>query len=381
MLRLETTSLNFISIGMRSNVTLFFGIIFSLVESLHTNIVQISILMGTAPIIWGMTSLIMPRLMSKFSLYQIILVAAWTLALSAVFRLFGGTFPLFFFTLTLNIGIGILNISIPAWVKQIAPNRTDLLLGRHYKIMLLASGCSIIMAVAILDTGNHWKWAFAPWLVPSLIGASLLIFVPERLTAQSAEVSVTKSYQSANGAGLSTFILFFGIQGVASHAFGVWSPSIMIDFGFSTLNSAIVCAMLTIVGAFLASKLLSQQLSQAALQKCFKIASLLLFVGYIQILSKQVLIFSLGLFLVFCSQGIIFLIGLISITRWSNDVSQVLAASSKIQGWGYVLTGFGPICVGLIRQSQGSWEACIYFMIFCTLGLYITGLKTLRSES
>jgi len=381
MLRLETISLNFISIGMRSNVTLFFGIIFSLVETLNTNIVQISILMATAPIIWGMTSLIMPRLMSKFSLYQIILVAAWTLALSAVFRLLGGIFPLFFFTLTLNIGIGILNISIPAWVKQIAPNSTDLLLGRHYKIMLLASGCSVIMAVLILDTGNYWKWAFVPWLIPSLIGASLLIFVPDRLTARSAEVTITESNHSANGARLSTFILFFGIQGVASHAFGVWSPSIMIDYGFSTLSSAIVCATLTIVGAFLASKLLSQQLSQAALLMCFKIASLLLLVGFIQLLSKQVQIFSLGLFLVFSSQGIIFLISLISITRWSNDVSQVLAASSKIQGWGYVITGFGPICVGLIRQSQGSWESSIHFLIFCTLALSITGLKTLRSES
>ena len=381
MLRLETISLNFISIGMRSNVTLFFGIIFSLVESLHTNILQISILMGTAPIIWGMTSLIMPRLISKFSLYQIILVAAWTLALSAVFRLFGGIIPLFFFTLILNIGIGILNISIPAWVKQIAPNCTDLLLARHYKIMLLASGCSIITAVVILDSGSNWKWAFAPWLVPSLIGASLLIFVPERLTSQSEEVTITKSNRSTNGAGFSTFILFFGIQGVASHAFGVWSPSILIDYGFSALTSAIVCASLTIVGAFLASKLLSQQLSQTALQKCFKIASFFLLVGFIQLLSKQVQIFSLGLILVFCSQGIIFLISLISITRWSNDVSQVLAASSKIQGWGYVTTGFGPICVGLIRQSQGSWEACIYFLIFCTLALSITGLKTLRSES
>lgn len=381
MLRLETISLNFISIGMRSNVTLFFGIIFSLVESLNSNIVQISILMATAPIIWGMTSLIMPQLMSKFSLHQIILVAAWTLALSAVFRLLGGILPLFFFTLTLNIGIGILNISIPAWVKQIAPNSTDSLLGRHYKIMLLASGCSIVMAVLILDSGNHWKWALAPWLVPSLIGASLLIFVPDRLTARPAEVTVTKSSHSGSNTGISTFILFFGIQGVASHAFGVWSPSIMIDYGFSTLTSAIMCAILAIAAAFLASKLLSRQLPQAALLMCFKIASLLLLVGFIQLLSKQVQIFSLGLFLVFSSQGIIFLISLISITRWSNDVSQVLAASSKIQGWGYVITGFGPICVGLIRQSQGSWEACIYFMIFCTLALFATGLKTLRLES
>lgn len=155
----------------------------------------------------------------------------------------------------------------------------------------------------------------------------------------------------------------------------------MIDYGFSTLTSAITCAILAIVGAFLASKLLSQQLSQAALLMCFKIASLFLLVGFIQLLSEQVQIFSLGLFLVFCSQSIIFLISLISIASWSNDVSQVLTASSKVQGWGYVISGFGPICVGLIRQSQVSWDACIYFMIFCTLALSIMGWKTLKSDS
>ncbi len=378
MRRLELLSLDFLSMSMRSNVTLFFGIILSLIESLNSNIVQISMLVATAPIIWGMTSLIMPRLMSKYSVYQIVSAGAWILAVSAALRLTGEIFTLFFFTLTLNIGIGILNIAIPAWVKQIAPNATEVLLSRHYKIMLLASGCSIIMSVVMLETGSDWKWAFAPWLVISLLGAGLLTFVPNELITRSSKIIETTSNSSGNRTGLIIFILFFGIQGISSQAFGAWAPTLIIDYGFTTLTSAIVCAILATMGAFLASKLLSQQLSQAKLQMYLKVASVLLVLGFLQLFSEQLPIFSLGLLLIFCSQSIIFLISLISIARWSNDVNQVLRVSLTVQGFGYVIAGFGPICVGLIRQSQGSWEACIFFMIICTLAQFVFGRKTLK---
>ena len=379
MRRLETYCLNLLSLSMRSNVTLFFGIIFSLIESLNSNIFQISILVALAPIIWGMTSLVMPFLMSKLSVYQIIQVAAWILALSAVLRLTSGIFNLLFFTLTLNIGVGILNISIPAWVKQIAPTSTDVFLSRHYKIMLLGSGCSIIMAVLLLDGGHGWQWAFAPWLVPSLIAASLMVFVPDRSTVQSKELTKPKAHHSENSAGLSIFIMFFGTQGITSHSFGAFAPSIMVDYGFNTLTSAIACAVLATTGAFIASKFLSHQLSQTALQVFFRISSLLLLVGLLLLLLDQTQLFSIGLLLVFWSQSNIFLISLISISRWSSDVKIVLRVSLRVQGWGYLMAGLGCLCVGLIRQSQGSWEASIYFIICFSAMQVLVGRKTLST--
>jgi len=381
MRRVELLSLNLISIGMRSNVTLFFGIIFSLIDSLDSNILQISVLVATAPIIWGMTSLIIPKLMAKFTLYQIILVGSWILALSAILRLVGGLVTLFLFTITLNIGIGILNISIPAWVKQIAPDSTDHLISRHYRIMLLASGFSIIMSVLILNTGYDWKWAFVPWVVSNFIGALLLFFVSDKFLKVSKEPVEALENGPVVRVGLFNFIIFFGIQGAASHAFGAWSPTIMVDYGFSTLSSAIACAFLATSGAFLASKLLSRQLTQVALLGSFKIANILLLIGFVQLLSDRVQVFSLGLVLVFGSQSIIFLIGLILIARWSSDIAKVLTTSLRVQGWGYVIAGFGPICVGLIRENQGSWEICIYFMMICTLVQFATGRVTINSSN
>jgi CP family cyanate transporter-like MFS transporter len=376
--RIETFSLNFLSVGMRSNSTLFFGIILSLIDTLGTNILQISFLIASAPMIWGMTSFIIPGLMSRFTLYQIMLVGAWILALSSVLRLAGGLFVLFLFSITLNVGIGILNITIPGWIKQISPNSTDLLISRHYKIMLLASGVSIIMSVLILNTGTDWKWAFVPWLITNLIGATTFIFVSDRTTTKSVRQSKTLTNNLGARSRLATFILFFGSQGAASHAFGAWSPTLMIDYGFTALSSAIVCALLSILAAFFASKLLSKQLSQLALLKSFKIANALLLIGFLQLLSDRVQLFSLGMVLVFGSQSVIFLISLISIVRWSQDVSQVLEASLRVQGVGYVLSGFGPICVGLILENQESWQFVVYFMMMCTLVQVTTGWVTLN---
>lgn len=79
------------------------------------------------------------------------------MALSAFLRLVGDLVTLFLFTVSLNIGIGILNITIPAWVKQTAPDSSDHSIVKHDRIMFLTSGLSIIMSLSILNTGFHWK--------------------------------------------------------------------------------------------------------------------------------------------------------------------------------------------------------------------------------
>jgi len=88
-----------------------------------------------------------------------------------------------------------------------------------------------------------------------------------------------------------------------------------MDYGFSALSSAMVCAFLATSGAFCASKLLSRQLTQVTLLKSFKMAKIMSFMGLAHLLSDRVPMFSLGLILAFGSQSIIFRIVLVSIER------------------------------------------------------------------
>lgn len=280
-----------------------------------------------------------------------------------------GTVGLFLGTVVIGLGIGVLNVILPAVVKSEYPERVGPMTSAYSTVMSAFASLSGAVSVPIA-LAFGWKTALAVWLI--VVALALIAWYPHRglrlsAAAESAEngekrTSITKCAMTWH------ITAFMGLQSLLFYCFVAWYATILQTKGYTETASGYYSSLMMLCGlpgAFImpiiAAKTKRQSLWGAIL-------------GVVYALGPAAAIFAqtaAGLVISMICAGfasgacIAFAMALFGLhTKDARDAS---ALSGLAQGVGYLVAAVGPFCTGWLFDLTGDWTLAL--VILTGLGL------------
>src|SRR5262249_32047062 len=130
-----------------------------------------------------------------------------------------------------GVGIGIVNVLLPALIKKDFPNSAASMTGVYTMALAggaaLASGPTVPLRTLMADS---WPWALAAWAVPVL--AAMLVWLPRLHDAPEASAARRLPLQGIWRNGLAWQVTFFmGLQSALAYCVFGWLAPILRDRG------------------------------------------------------------------------------------------------------------------------------------------------------
>jgi CP family cyanate transporter-like MFS transporter len=266
-------------------------------------------------------------------------------------RVLGGSALLVAGSLLACAGIALANVLLPPIVKSHFPHRVGTVTGAYSAVLSGGAAIGAAVTVPVADAAGSWRVGLAIWAVLAL--AALVAWAPYcRVPEQLAQRRRGPSLRRSPVAWAVT--LLFAIQGVAAYVVMSWLPTIYLDAGFSHEESGLLLAVSILVGVpvfFVVPSLATRLKSQGHLIAGL---TLLMGAGFLGLWLAPVAGAWLWAVLLGVGGGI-FPVVLTLFSLRTADAEGTAALSSMAQSVGYLLAAPGPMVIGLLHDSSGSW--------------------------
>src|SRR5699024_5928049 len=149
------------------------------------------------------------------------------------------TLPLFIGTAIIGIGIAIMNVLLPAVIKDKFPEKVGRMTSVYSTSMAIcaatASGVSVPLA---MGAGLGWELALLSWAMIAMLGIVVWILVVRRESPSMENDAEQKSGSPVGGSPWKSPLawqvtLFMGMQSFLFYVMVSWLPEMMQSFGFS----------------------------------------------------------------------------------------------------------------------------------------------------
>lgn len=248
------------------------------------------------------------------------------------------------------------NVLLPSLVKRYFPTRTGLMVGAYGVTLGLGGAVAAVVpqqvVAAVGDDG--WRWALGMWAVLAVVSALPWLAVPARpasVRGTPAAVPMRALLRSRLAWALA---LFFGVQAMQAYVVIGWSAQYLRDAGLSAstagwllgLNTLLTIPLNGLVPVLAVRQRLQRPvLGTSLLAYVIAWSGLWLAPTAAPVLWMSVLAIGLGSFPLALT-----LFGL----RAASPESTA-ALSTFAQGIGYLLSGLGPLLVGLLHGATGDY--------------------------
>ncbi|MEF9952076.1 MAG: MFS transporter [Clostridium sp.] len=334
-------------------------------------------------IVFGIISILTPKLDSLFGKKSTIIGSLVFLSLGLLIRSFGTIPSLLVGTIVLALGIGISNVLLSSViVDRATPGDVGTLTGTLTTTMgmfaAIASGSSIALASII-----GWKLSLGIFIVPSIIALIVWILFNKSYPKEEKKSS-TKS--SAN---LSHMLkdklvwqvaLFMGSQSWLAYVVFAWVPSILIDRGMSPSLAAISLMMIqlfSLPASFIVPIISGKKTTQS---RDVALTSTLSLLGSLTLFSSNLPLIFIGLILIGIGQGASISFAYLFFAMRGNNPSETATLSGLSQTIGYFLASTGPLMFGFIRDTTFSWTTSLIIMIIVHIFLITSGILSGRNK-
>lgn len=323
-----------------------------------------------------------PSLSARFRDSHVLSGALLTMAAGLVLRAVSGSFWLFLVgTVLAMVGGALGNVLLPALVKRYFPTRTGLLVGAYSTAMLAGGAIAAVAAapIAAAAGADGWRWALGVWAVPAVLAVLPWLVVPARPGAARRDRPVVRMRPLARSPLALALTAFFAAQSLEAYVVFGWVAQYLRDSGLSAATAGLLLGVNTIVGIPL-SAVVAPLTVRAGMQRPMLVAFVACYVGgwvglwlaptTVPVVWMLLLAVGLASF-----PMVLALIGLRARTAETTT-----ALSTFTQGWGYVLAGFGPLLVGILRGATGGYTGMFVVVLTGVAGLAVSGWFVTRQR-
>ncbi|MBG0832388.1 MFS transporter [Planomonospora sp. ID67723] len=303
----------------------------------------------------GVLAPLAPPLARRFGLDRVLLAGLLVLTAGVLLRSADGVPALYAGAAVVGTAIAVMNVVMPAVVKQHFPDRVGLFTGIYVSGLVLGAAAASGLTVPLeRATGYGWREATAMAAVPAV--AAAVLWLPQALRSRGAGGAERRPFRELLGARVTWFVMIFmGVQSLTFYVTLAWLPTIFQESGLPADQAGYLLGLsnLVQVGVTLAvpvhaGKARSQVPHVTA-------ATLLTAAGYAGVLVAPTTLPWLWMVLLGIGQGAAIALALLIITLRAPDPASVTALSAVSQTAGYVLAALGPFLIGVLREGSGGW--------------------------
>jgi CP family cyanate transporter-like MFS transporter len=283
---------------------------------------------------------------------------------------------LFAGTAIAGAGIAVGNVLIPVLVKRSFGASVGLISGAYVTTMIASAAVAAGAAVPLTNAlGAGWRVGLGVWAIPaSLALAVWLLQLRGRRDDAAVETAPVSPRALAHNLLAWQLAVFFGAQACGFYVVLSWLPSIYGSHGIGSTLAGVMLSVCMIVGlpcALLVPALATRLPRQSALAAGFSLVTCAGFVGLLLAPASGAWIWAV---LIGIGQGACFPLALTMIVLRSPDAAHATGLSTLVQSAGYLLAACGPLLVGLLHDTTGSWVPGIVFLVALTVPQVAAGL-------
>lgn len=319
----------------------------------------------------------------------------------------GGMAMFIVLTALVVAGIALLNVLLPAWIKQHAPRRSVVLMS-CYSGFLGLSGAIAPLSALWFSGDQAWRPALGTWAVLAAIQLVVWVFVvakvgidkpskpskpskpvkpqhhqpvPQRSQESagscegrdSVEQALEKTSLWRSPTAVAMMVLF-GLQSSNAYVQMGWLPQILIDQGVAPGRAAVALAVLGCVNVIGGVSMPFVVARIRDLRPLIVVFGVLTTGGYVGIifagaLSPEVWAIVLGL------GGMCFPTILALLAERTRTPEVTARLSGFVQPYGYLMAGLLPLLIGFVYQATGQWLLILTAMALTGVGMSALGYR------
>ncbi|MBB4065784.1 CynX/NimT family MFS transporter [Gellertiella hungarica] len=338
-------------------------------------------LLTTLPVVClGAFSPFAPRLAQRFGSERTLLGVLLLLGLGTAMRGLSSVSLLFLGTGFAGAKIAVGNVLLPGLVKRDFAERAALMTGCYTMALCAGAASAAGLSLPIEEAlGGSTAAALAAWALPAF--AVTLLWLPQ----------VVRSGRLPRRAGFRVeglwrdrlawhVTLFMGLQSALAYCVFGWLVPILRERGIEAVTaggivsvSVMVQALACLVAPHLAVRGRDQRLINVALVAVAVVALLGLLFAPIGMVWFFAVLQGIG-------QGGLIAVALTVIVLRSGDSHVAAHLSGMAQCVGYLLAAIGPLIVGLIRSTTGSFAGSAVLFVALGLGAALNGWLAGKAE-
>ncbi|WP_369845450.1 MFS transporter [Corynebacterium sp. MNWGS58] len=305
----------------------------------------------------------------------------------------GGIATFIVLTALVVAGIALLNVLLPAWIKQHAPRRSVVLMS-CYSGFLGLSGAVAPLSALWFSGDNAWRLALGAWAVLAAIQLVVWVIVVARVgvdkpakpqqkqrgqTIQddqdqdSEDLALEKTSLWRSPTAVAMMVLF-GLQSSNAYVQMGWLPQMYIDQGVAPGRAAVALAVLGCVNVVGGVSMPFVVARIRDLRPLIVVFGVLTTGGYVGIIfagahapDLWAIVLGLG--------GMCFptILALLAARTRTPEVTARL--SGFVQPYGYLMAGLLPLLIGFVYQATGQWLLILLVMALTGVGMSALGYR------
>lgn len=349
-------------------------------------------LLTTIPVFaFGAFAFLTPSLTRLIGLHRLLALTMGVVAVGIAMRMIPSPVALFGGTVLVGAGIAVANVCMPAVIKQDFAHRVGLMMGLYSTALFLGAAAGAALTVPFLIAlDGSWRGALGVWAIPAIV--ALVLWIPsmmrhrEPAAARTAERAADARQEPRFVALLSDPVAwsvtgFMGLQSLSYYAALTWIPTLLQDAGVSASEAGVLLSYSSAPG--IVAALLAPAIARRMRPGWVPVmaSALLCAVGLIGLLvvptsaAAWVWMTLLGL-----GQGAAISLSLSYIVLRAPDAQHTAHLSTMAQGIGYLLAGFGPLCVGILHAAVGGWVVPVAVLLCVLVAQTVCGAAASRER-
>ncbi|POM26366.1 putative transporter YycB [Actinomadura rubteroloni] len=363
-----------LAVNLRAAITGVAPVLADLRTALGLSGVEVSVLTTLPVLCLGAFASLAPAAARRFGTETAIAGALTLITGGIALRLVPSAVALFAGTIVAGAGIALGNVLLPAVIKRAFPDRVGPLTGLAMMLMACSGAFAAALAVPLDDAGG-WRLALAVWAVPSLI--AVVAWGPLARRSAPPEPTRTASVSLLRSPLAWAVATFMGLASLMFYVLMSWLPEIMRDHGVAAGTAGIMMSAMLLIGIPLgyvvpvfAARLPDQRVLVLAVGGCMVagVGGLIAAPGI-----GWVWVVLLGV-----ATGSAFPLAYTLLNLRSPSPAVAARLSGMAQTGGYLLAGFGPLAVGVLRDATGGWTVSLTLLLVLVVPEVVFGLVAAR---
>lgn len=334
-------------------------------SSLHLSSAAIAVLAATPVLCFGVFSGVAAPLSRRYGEERVLLLAVVLLCVGLVGR---GALEWLLFpgTVLAAAAIALMNVLLPSLVKRRQPDRAGLLIGAYLASLAAGAILASLIAVPMFQaSGGSVPLALGVWALPAALAA--LVWLPQwrfRTAPAATPLPAQQRLLKVSRHPLAWQVMvFMGLQSLIYYATLSWLPTMFRDRGADAVHAGTLLALMNLGNAvtlLLIPVLAHRTRDQRRLVALTVAATVAGLTGawWAPLGSAPAWVLLLGL-----GQGAALALAIYFTVARAPDPVTSASLSAFAQGAGYLVATAGPLVVGFLHTTTGSWTLPVVVML------------------
>lgn len=369
--------------GLRSPITSVSPVLSEIIAVFNLNNFEGSLLTSIPLIVFASCSVLVSKIAIKSNIHYTLIYSLLFLIIGLYLRVYGNVTMLYLGSLLIGLGICIGNVTTPAYIKNIFPEKIGIVTGIFSVAMNLVAALASGFSIAIGKWSNlQWKGSLSIWIIWALfalIAVSIETFSGDKRTKNKNTVELAKSNFNVFRSKQAWYIsIFMGIQSLVYYCLVALLPIVLLDYGMVKEQTGLV--LLVIQLSMLPVMFISPIIATKIQDQKWMVYSvgLLMFTGITILFFFKAQYIYLAAVLIGASSGLAFSLSILFFSLKSKTMHGTIKVSGKAQSVGYLIAAFGPPIFGVLHDWDNTWQSSFYFLIIMIIIMTIFGRKAAK---